>query len=165
MGLVASFNAGLALALCGDKVSAERTIAAMQQRFPQSSAVAGYYLADLRAAILLDQKDMKGALVSLGSGAPYDTVSLTPYLRGLAHLGTGEAVLAVADFQTVVDHRGAAFLAGSNVYPMAQIGLARAYASMGDKANSVAAYRRFAAMWKDADRGQGFVEEALARQR
>ena len=74
-------------------------------------------------------------------------------------------MLAVADFQTVLDHRGAAFLSGSNVYPMAEIGLAKAYASIGDKANSAAAYRRFAAMWQNADRGQGLLEEALAKRR
>ena len=129
LGIVASFNAGMALALCNEKVAAEQMIETIQQRFPKSSAATDYYVADLRAAIGLDQKDMKGALASLGSASSYDTVSLTPYLRGLAHMGTGEAVLAVADFQTVLDHRGAAFLAGSDVYPMAQIGLARGLCS------------------------------------
>ncbi|MCU1320366.1 MAG: serine/threonine protein kinase [Acidobacteriaceae bacterium] len=164
-GLVASFKAGMAMGFCGDKAGSDSMAEELQQRFPQSSVVKGYYVADLKAIGALRQRDAKGGLLLLASAAAYDTFSLTPYLRGVAHMGSGEAALAVVDFQTVLDHRGSAFMAGSNVYPMAQIGLARAYASLGDKANSVAAYRRFSALWHDADRGQDLVQEALAKGR
>jgi serine/threonine-protein kinase len=164
-GLIASFNAGMASALCGDKAGAERVIAALQRAFPHSTAVTGYYVADLRAAMALSANDAKGALAALAPVAPYDDVSLTPYLRGLAHLATGDARLGVADFQMIVDHRGAAFIGGSNVYPMAQIGLARAYGALGDTANSKAAYRRFVALWQDGDQGQALLGEALAKGR
>jgi serine/threonine protein kinase len=164
-GLIASFDAGMASALCGDKAGAERAIAALQQNFPHSTAVTGYYVADLQAAVALSANDAKGALAALAAAAPYDDVSLTPYLRGLAHLASGDAKLAVADFQIIVDHRGAAFIGGSNVYPMAQIGLARAYWALGDKVNSKAAYQRFAALWQDGDRGQALLDEALAKGR
>ncbi len=164
-GLIASFNAGMASALCGDKAGAERAIVALKQAFPHSTAVAGYYVADLEAATALSANDAKAALAALATTAPYDDVSLTPYLRGLAHLASGDARLAVADFQMIVDHRGAAFIGGSNVYPMAQIGLARAYGALGDTANSKSAYRRFAALWQDGDHGQALLEEALAKGR
>ena len=164
-GQVASFNAGMASALCGDKADAERTIASLKQNFPQSTAVTGYFVADLEAAMALAAKDPRQALTALSEAAAYDQISLTPYLRGLAHLGTGEAPLAIADFQTIVDHRGATFIAGSNVYPMAQIGLARAYAAIGDKVNSTAAYRRFLELWKDSDRGLAVVTEASTKGR
>ena len=164
-GLVTSFQVGLAAALCGDVSAAQRAVAGLKTNFPNSTAVTGYYLAELQAAMLLHQNDAKGALGVLGPAATYDQISLTPYLRGLAHLGTGQAVLAVSDFQAVVDHRGMAFLMGSNVYPMAELGLARAYAAMGDKANSRVAYQRFAALWHEADRGQAVLEEALTKGR
>ncbi len=165
MGSVASFNAGMASALCGDKANTERSIASLKQIYPQSTAVTGYYVADLQAAMALQAKDPKQALTVLSSAAAYDQLSLTPYLRGLAHLASGESSLAIADFQTIVDHRGAAFIAGSNVYPMAQIGLARAYAAIGDKVNSTAAYKRFLVLWQDAERGQPLVAEASAKGR
>jgi tetratricopeptide (TPR) repeat protein len=165
VGPTAGFDAGMASALCGDKAGAERAIAALQQSFPKNAAVTGYYVPDLKAAMALAANDPKGALAALGSAGAYDEISLTPYLRGLTHLGTGEATLAVADFQSIIDHRGAAFIAGSNVYPMAQIGLARAYAAMGDKANSTTAYRKFEGLWQQADRGQGLLNEALAKGR
>ena len=165
VGPTAGFDAGMASALCGDKAGAERAIATLKERFPKNAAVKGYYLADLQAAVALAANDPKGALAALGNAKTHDEISLTPYLRGLAHLGTGETPLAVADFQSIIDHRGAAFIGGSNVYPMAQIGLARAYATMGDKANSATAYRRFAGLWQQADRGQGLVNEALVKGR
>lgn len=164
-GLVASFHAGLAAGLCGDAAGAQQAVAALKTNFPTSTAVTGYYLAELQAAILLQQDDAKGALSALGAAAPSDQLSLTPYLRGLAHLATGEAASAVSDFQAIADHRGAAFLTGSNVYPMAELGLARAYAAMGDKANSRAAYQRFGSLWHEADRGQAVLDEALAKGR
>jgi serine/threonine-protein kinase len=165
VGLIASFNAGMVSALCGDNTGAERAIAALKQTFPNSTAVKGYYVADLQAAMALSVNDPKGALADLATAAPYDDVSLTPYLRGLAHLASGDARLAVADFQMVVDHRGAAFIGGSNVYPMAQIGLARAYGALGDQANSKAAYRRFGALWQSGDQGHALLAEVLAKGR
>lgn len=163
--MIAIFNGGMASALCGDKAAAEAAIAALKQAFPHSTAVTGYYVADLEAAMALAANDSQGALTALAVAAPYDDVSLTPYLRGLAHLASKDAKLAVADFQTIVDHRGAAFIGGSNVYPMAQIGLARAYGALGDQVNSKAAYRRFAALWQDGDRGSALLDEALAKSR
>jgi eukaryotic-like serine/threonine-protein kinase len=155
-GPAAMFDTGMAEALCGDKAGAERTIEALKEGFPKSTAVMEYYIADLRAAIALGENDSKGALAALEDAAAYDAVSLTPYLRGLAHLGTGEATLAVADFQRIVDHRGAAFVGGSTVYPMAEIGMARGYAAMGDKTNSAATYRRLGELWQQAERGKSY---------
>ena len=165
LGMVANFDAGMATALCGDEADAQRAIATLQHDSPQSTAVNSYYVADLRAALALSANDAKGALTALASAAPYDQVSLTPYLRGLAHLETHEGSLAVADFQIILDHRGMAMLNGSDVYPAAQIGLARAYASLGDSMNSKAAYRKFAGLWQGADKGQALLDEAVAKSR
>src|SRR5258708_18989402 len=49
-GPVASFNAGVAAALCGDKPYAEKTIAALQQGYPQNTPVAEHYVPPLEAA-------------------------------------------------------------------------------------------------------------------
>jgi hypothetical protein len=46
---------------------------------------------------------------------------------------------------------------------MAEVGVARAYAALRDRANSVEAYRRFLTLWKDADKGQPLMVEALAK--
>jgi tetratricopeptide (TPR) repeat protein len=164
-GPEASFKAGMAAALCGDKTYAERSIEELRKDFPQNSAVIQYYVQDLEAAAELGVNEPARALEVLMSMGQYDEVSLTPYLRGLAHAATGQAGAAVSDFQNVLAHRGSAFLLGSNVYPMAEFGLARAFATSGNKDDSVTAYRRFLKLWSAADSGNHLTVEATAKSR
>ena len=162
-GPIASFHAGMAAALCGDQTYADKTIAGLQQSFPRNSMVTQNYVPELRAAAAVGVNEPGKALQILADVKAQDQASLTPYLRGLAHTAVGQMPAAIADFQTVLAHRGVALVLGSNVYPMAEIGVARAYAAGGDKADSVVAYRRFLALWGDADQDQPRVREALAK--
>ena len=124
-GPVAKFNAGMAAALCGDRAYTQKAMIDLLQSYPQNTAVAQYYVPDLEAAVALGARDPARALTVLTRVGQYDQVSLTPYLRGLAHVAEDEAPLAVTDFQTVVAHRGADFVLGSDVYPRAKTALAR----------------------------------------
>jgi serine/threonine-protein kinase len=159
----AAFHAGMAAALCGDQPYAEKTIAALQQSYPENTAVAQYYVPELQAAAEIGVNEPEKALDSLIALEPYDGISLTPYLRGMAHAALGQMSPAVVDFQTMQGHRGSALLLGGNVFPMADVGVARAYAAHRDRANSAEAYRRFLTLWKDADQGQPLMVEALAK--
>jgi serine/threonine protein kinase len=161
-GMTGTFNAGLSAALCGDKDLAARAIASLDRNFPNATAAKGYYIPDLRAAVALNKNDPALALQILKAAEPYDAVSLTPYLRGLAHLAAHQPQTSVADFQAVLKNRGLAFLASSNVYPMAQIQRARAYAAAKDSANSVQAYRAFLELWYGAEPSQPLKLEAVA---
>jgi eukaryotic-like serine/threonine-protein kinase len=162
-GPMASFHAGMAAALCGDKTYADKTIAGLQHSFPHSTMVARYYVPELAAAADIGVNEPAKALDVLVDVTAHDQASLTPYLRGLAHAAVGQMPAAVADFQAVLIHRGIALVLGSNIYPMAEIGVARADAGSGDKAASVDAYRRFLVLWGDADQDQPRVREALAK--
>jgi eukaryotic-like serine/threonine-protein kinase len=162
-GPTASFHAAMAAALCGDKTYAAKTIAELQQSFPRSTKVAESYVPELEAAAEIGVNEPAKALHVLEDIKAHDQTSLTPYLRGLAHAAVGQMPLAIIDFQAVLVHRGVALAAGSNVYPMAEMGAARAYAASGDKADSVVAYRKFLALWGDADQNQPRMREALAR--
>ena len=162
-GPIASFHAGMAAALCGDKTYADRTIAELQQSFPRSTRVAQSYVPELEAAADIGVNEPAKGFQVLANAKAHDQMSLTPYLRGLAHAAVGQMPLAIVDFQAVLVHRGVALALGSNVYPMAEIGMARAYAANGDNADSVAAYRRFLALWVDADADQPRMREALAK--
>ncbi len=162
-GPVASFNAGMAAALCGDQPYAEKTIAALQQNYPQSTAVAQYYVPQLRAAAEIGVNEPEKALDTLIAFEQYDRLSLTPYLRGMANAALGQMPAAVLDFQIAQANRGSSLLLSGNVYPMAELGVARAYAASRDKTDSVEGYRRFLMLWKDADRGQPLLVEATAK--
>jgi serine/threonine protein kinase len=162
-GPVASFNAGMAAALCGDKPYAEKTIAALQQSYPHSTAVAQYYVPELQAAAEIGVNEPEKALDTLIALEQYDQISLTPYLRGLANAALGQMPAAILDFQIAQTHRGSSLFLSGDIYPMAEVGVARAYAASRDKTDSAARYRRFLMLWKEADRGQPLLVEALAK--
>jgi serine/threonine protein kinase/tetratricopeptide (TPR) repeat protein len=164
-GPVASFNAGMAAALCGDEPYAEKTIAALRQSYPKNTAVVQYYVPQLQAAAQLGINEPGKALQSLIALGQFDEISLTPYLRGMAHATLGQMPLSIQDFQTVLAHRGSAMLLGGNVYPMAALGVARADAANRDRMKSAIAYRQFLMLWAEADRGQPLMIEALAKSR
>lgn len=162
-GPVASFNAGVAAALCGDKTYADKEAVELQQRFSQNVAVEQYYLPELKAATYIGVNESDKALQLLLGLGEYDQISLAPYLRGMAHAAVGQFPVAIVDFQTVLAHRGLDYTLGSDVYPMAEIGVARASASSHDKAGSVDAYQKFLALWANADQDEPLVKEALAK--
>jgi serine/threonine protein kinase/tetratricopeptide (TPR) repeat protein len=162
-GPVASFNAGMAAALCGDQPYAEKTIAALQQSYPRSTAVSQYYVPQLQAAAEIGVNEPDKALETLIALERYDQLSLTPYLRGMANAALGQMSAAILDFQIAQAHRGSSLLLSGNVYPMAELGVARAYTASRDKADGVEAYRRFLLLWKSADPGQPLLIEAMAK--
>jgi serine/threonine-protein kinase len=162
-GPIASFNAGMAAALCGDQTYAGKVILALQQSYLKNTSVVQYYLPQLQAAAQIGVNEPGKALDSLITVELYDEVLLTPYLRGVANAALGQMPAAILDFQAVLGRRGGALMQGTNVYPMAEVGVARAYAANRDKANSAAAYRDFLVSWRGADPGQHLVVEALAK--
>jgi serine/threonine protein kinase/tetratricopeptide (TPR) repeat protein len=162
-GPVASFNAGMAAALCGDQTYAQKVIAELQVNYPRSTEVTQYYMPELEAAADIGVNEPAKALPILMEERAHEQMSFIPYLRGLAHSAVGQMPLAIVDFQTVLAHKGLAFLMGGSVYPMAEIGSARAYAATGDKGNSVITYRRFLESWSEADRDQPRMMEAVAK--
>ncbi len=76
--------------------------------------------------------------------------SLYPaYVRGQADLLLHQKDQAIAEFHKFVDHRGVAV--NCPLGALARIQLARAYAVTGDKDKSLAQYREFLGLWKNAD--------------
>ncbi|WP_158791617.1 serine/threonine-protein kinase [Granulicella sp. L60] len=133
-GPVASVNAGIAAALCGDQTYAEKTVAELLRDFPRNTAVAQYYVPELEAAASIGVNEPERALPGLISVRQYDQISLASYLRGLAHVAMGQMPLAADDFQDVLARRGTDAMLGGTLYPMAQMRAARAYATSADKA-------------------------------
>ena len=164
-GITAMFNVAMADALCGDSARAQKLEEDLQQLYPQSFAVKGFYVADIKAGIALHDQDPTAALDLLTSARQYDLISLTPVLRGRAHVALQQVQIGIVDFQTVLSHRGVPFIVGNVSYPVAQIGVARAFAATGDVGNSAEAYRRFLELWKTADATQPLVTEALVHTR
>jgi hypothetical protein len=70
------------------------------------------------------------------------------------------AASSSAQFQKVLDNRGVVI---NDIYwPLARLWLARALAQSGDPEKSVAQYRDFLTLWKDADPDLRILKEAKA---
>jgi len=89
-----------------------------------------------------------------------DAYGLTPYYRGLAYLELKSGKEAASQFQKILDNHG---LVTTHVnWPLAHLGLARAYAMQGDTAKAEAAYQDFLTLWKDADPNIPILKQAKA---
>jgi hypothetical protein len=79
------------------------------------------------------------------------------YLRGLAYLRLRKGSEAAAEFQKILDQKGASW--GSTwrypnwglYYSISALGLARALELEGDRVKTRKAFQGFFAQWKDAD--------------
>ena len=167
--------AALALAQVGDEEKAQKLIDDLAHEFPNDTIVISGYLPMVRALNDLQRKKPDEAIAALeparkyemGAG-PGNSPGFWPvYIRGLALLHMQDGVKAAAEFQKILDHRGA--LAVSELYPLAQLNLARAYALQAGyvapgfspassvprgedlKVKARTAYQDFLALWKDAD--------------
>ena len=108
----------------------------------------GCFLPDTYAAIEIQKSSATRAVERLQSTSSCPLLGII-YRRGTVYLGAREGVQAAAEFQKILDHRGFDML--SSFYPLAYLGLARAYALQGDTTKSRTAYQDFFALWKDAD--------------
>lgn len=83
-----------------------------------------------------------------------------PYHRAQAYLAAGEHARAAAEFEKLIGHRE--WLNWEMSAPLAQLGLARAYAMQGDREKSRKAYDAFFTTWKDADPDIPILRQAKA---
>jgi tetratricopeptide (TPR) repeat protein len=142
-----------ALALAGQIAAADAEVRRFRTHRPDDSVLHGIYLPIAEAAIHLARGRHEDAVEALRVVAPYEhgfVAGLLPmYLRGEARFRQGAYAEAASEFRAVLQYRGADPF--SPVVPLAQVGLARSLARVGDAAGSAAAYRDVLATWAGAD--------------
>jgi eukaryotic-like serine/threonine-protein kinase len=148
----------LALAMCGDEAQAEKLAGETSKLFPNGTLWNTVQLPAIRAAMALKRDQPAKAVELLASASPYERAYPEEvYLRGMAYLGLREGAEAAAEFDKILDHKGANW--GSDwqhpywgqFYSLSYLGRARASALAGDTAKAGKAYQDFFALWKDAD--------------
>jgi predicted Zn-dependent protease len=96
----------------------------------------------------------------LALAEPYDFSLDVNYQRAQAYLAAGDSAKAIAELEKLLGDRGAGWW---QVYaPLAQLGLARAYALQGGRDESRKAYDEFFSTWKDADPNIPILRQAKA---
>ncbi len=116
-------------------------------------------LPTIRAAIELQRGQPGKSVELLSSALPYEhAFPDAVYFRGLTYLSLNKGTEAAAEFQKIVDHKGATWgrsrfnRNGGLYHSISSLGLARGYALVGDTAKAREAYQNFFALWKDADK-------------
>ncbi|PYT10186.1 MAG: hypothetical protein DMF60_00880 [Acidobacteria bacterium] len=144
-------RAALTLAYCGEPSQVQVLIAELRKQYPKDTLVNVVWLPVIRAALELQLGNAGQAIDLLHAADPYEGAAdfWPQYVRGQAYLRLKSGSEAAAEFHKILDHRGKATL--SALYPLANLGLARALAVAGDVAGSRKAYQDFLALWKDAD--------------
>ena len=144
-------NAANAYAMCGQTPLAQTLIDELDKRWPLDTLLHTTSLPIIRAQLELNRGNALTAVQLLESARKYEVFGdfWPQYLRGLAYLKQSNGASAEAEFKTILDHRG--WYPVSPLYPLAQLGFARAAAMSGDGPGARKAYQDFLALWKDAD--------------
>jgi serine/threonine protein kinase/tetratricopeptide (TPR) repeat protein len=176
----ATVMSALALAAAGDTARSETLAQALAKRFPLGTQMQSLWLPTIQAQVALQRKNPARALTALQTASPIElglvpfsnnTSCLYPiYVRGEAYLAAGQGDSAAAEFQKILDHPG--IVANCWTGALARLGLARANAlqsrtSHGADADaarvrSLAAYKDFLTLWKDADPDLPNLKQAKA---
>jgi eukaryotic-like serine/threonine-protein kinase len=158
----------LALAQIGDTEKAQKMAEDLGRDFPQDTLVIAVGLPTVRALADLKRDHAAESIAALEPAGKYELgagpTSLAPYwpiyVRGQGFLRMQEGAKAAAEFQKLLDHRGA--LAFNVLYPLAHLELGRAYVQQGDSTKARAAYQDFFGLWKDADSDVPILKQAKA---
>jgi eukaryotic-like serine/threonine-protein kinase len=159
--------AALVYSRVADAAPAQKIIDKLDRDHPVDTLIQSYWLPASRASLELHHGKptraidllQSASLYELGTPAQFQYGTLYPvYLRGLAYLKAGQGPQAVAEFRKILKHRGVVL--NFCTYPLAYVGLARAYALSSDKPRARGAYQAFLALWKNADPNIRIFQEA-----
>jgi hypothetical protein len=144
----------LAASICGNSQLALPMAQALGAKFPEDTLLQNVYLPLTQAFVALAAGQSQQVVEHAAPAKPFDIIYFGSYAQGLAYLQLHDAGHAVNAFQSALHSRGGGFFGEvpiPSAYAQAQLGLARAYAMAGDKANAKKAYDAFFLTWKDAD--------------
>ena len=152
-------DAALVLAQTGDLTRAESLADDLVRQHPLDTLVNEVSVPSIRAEVAIRRGQPERAVDLLRSAAPFELRDFSvPYIRGSAYLSAQMGTDAAREFQKILKNQGVD--PTSPDYPLAHIGLARAYALQGDKAGSRREYEEFFVLWKDADQDIPILREA-----
>jgi DNA-binding winged helix-turn-helix (wHTH) protein/tetratricopeptide (TPR) repeat protein len=147
-----------ALSLCGESERAEKLAVETSKAQPNGTIWNAVQLPEIEAMLALKHNDPAAAVYRMTAAAPYERAYPDAiYVRGLAYLKMHKGVEAAAEFQKIIDHKGANWGATwvhptwGQYYSLARLGMARGFAVAGDAPNAKNAFEEFFRLWKDAD--------------
>ena len=147
----------LPLALVGDRVEAQKWIAAGKKSYPSHHNYRRQNATVAEAVLDLQGGKAKDALARLeglpAPPVPFDAWVSAVRAQALLRLGQGEA--AAQEYSNILAHRYLVLFSENAkdgvLVPLSYLGLGRARSLAGDRAGARQAYEQFFDIWKDAD--------------
>ncbi len=140
----------LALAIAGEPSKALAALNGLKESAPPDTLIEFVSIPVVKAMLEIRAGKTGKAIELLSISKPYEVGHPEiPYVRGLAYMEMKSGSQAAAEFQKILDHRGGSSL--SLFYPLAHLGLGRAYTLAGDLVKARKSYQDFLGLWKDAD--------------
>jgi tetratricopeptide (TPR) repeat protein len=163
-------EAALVYAMAGDTARAESMAQDLNRKYPLDTQVQALWLPAIQAQLALNRKNPQSAIDVLQKATgeiEYGQIQFVlnisclypTYIRGQAYLAANQGKEAAAEFQKILDHTGIVWNCWTG--SLAHLGVARANALLAKSAQgadadlartrSLAAYKTFLTLWKDAD--------------
>jgi serine/threonine protein kinase/tetratricopeptide (TPR) repeat protein len=143
----------LTAAICGDGKVGLPMIQSLARENPNDTIIQDVYLPLTKAWIAESEGKFREVADDAAPARSYDAIYPSSYLIGLAALQLHDANGAISAFRSAVQYPASSlvFGIGAPFYAESQLGLGRAYAMAGDKADAKQAYTAFFTTWKNAD--------------
>jgi len=145
----------------GDFTVANKFIAAHGPESHPGTLMANVDLPEVRARLALARGDALGAISALEPTVPFELANYTvPSERAEAWMAANRPEMAIAEYRKILSNQGIDAL--SPLFPLAHLGIARAFARENNISESRAEYEHFFAAWKDADQDLPILKQAHA---
>jgi serine/threonine protein kinase/tetratricopeptide (TPR) repeat protein len=145
-------TAALAAAVCGNGKLALPLALELSKKYPNDTLIQDVFAPLSKAYLALAAGHAQEAADAADPAKPYDGNYPASYVQGLAYLQLHDAGHALSAFQAAIRaNSGTLQFAFAPFRAQVQLGLARAYAMGGNKADAKKAYEAFFQIWKNAD--------------
>jgi eukaryotic-like serine/threonine-protein kinase len=143
----AVFTAGI----CGNSKLVASMAQELSKKFPDDTLIQRVFIPLANAFVALSAGQPQEAIDDAEPAKSFALIYPGAYVQGLAYLQLHNASHAVSAFRLATQSPGGILQTTAPFYAQAQLGLARAYAMGGDKADAKKTYDAFFTTWKNAD--------------
>jgi serine/threonine protein kinase/Tfp pilus assembly protein PilF len=143
----AVFTAGI----CGNSKLVGSMAQDLSKKYPDDTLIQRVFIPLAKAFVALSAGQPREAIDDAEPAKSFALIYPAAYVQGLAYLQLHDASQAANTFRPATQSPGGSLQATAPFYAQAQLGLARAYAMAGNKADAKKAYEAFFTTWKNAD--------------
>jgi eukaryotic-like serine/threonine-protein kinase len=141
----------LTAGICGNGKLVGSMSQDLSKKYPDDTLIQRVFIPLAKAFVALSAGQPREAIDDAEPAKSFALVYPAAYVQGLAYLQLHDATQAANAFRLTTQSPGGNLQTTAPFYGQAQLGLARAYAMGGNKADAKKAYEAFFTTWKNAD--------------